>query len=55
MSVSVEKPSVLKPWVIKEGFLETVGKGWGGWHSEWRQGMREGPEPTAQHVSGIQK
>ena len=30
MSVSVEKPSVLKPWVIKEGFLETVGKGWGG-------------------------
>lgn len=47
MSVSVEKPSVL-PWVIEEGFLETVGKEG---HSEWRQGMREGPEPTAQHLS----
>ena len=29
MSVSAEKPSVLT-WVIEEGFLETVGKGWGG-------------------------
>ena len=51
VNVSVEKPSVL-PWVIKEGSLERVGKEG---HSEWRQGMREDPEATAQHVSGIQQ
>lgn len=49
--MSVEKPLVL-PWVIEEGFLETVGKEG---RSEWRQGMCEGPDLTAQHVSGIQK
>ena len=51
VNVSVEKPSVL-PWVIEEGSLERVGKEG---HSEWRQGMREDPEATAQHVSGIQQ
>ena len=51
MNVSVEKPSVLH-WVIEEGSLERGGKEG---HSEWRQGMREDPEATAQHVSGIQQ
>ena len=51
VNVSVEKPSVL-PWVIEEGSLERVGKEG---HSEWRQGMCDDPEPTAQHVSGTQQ